>query len=124
MIRIQDHIQIICGLHEGLKTGQDQEIAKAIRFALIKAAEHGWKEFQVEAENKLVIEMLTKGCSNHREAAPVLEDVLDLSSWFHKCSFVHIRKSSNSLSNRVAVLAKSLLHDVVWLESFPAWARM
>ncbi|KAL3528823.1 hypothetical protein ACH5RR_008145 [Cinchona calisaya] len=120
----QDHIQIIWGLHEGLKTGQDQEITEAIRFALIKAAEHGWKEIQVEADNKLVIELLTKGCSNHREAAPVLEDVLDMFSWFHKCSFIYIRKSSNSLGNRVAVFAKCLLHDVVWLESYPAWARI
>ncbi|KAL3500297.1 hypothetical protein ACH5RR_039390 [Cinchona calisaya] len=35
-----------------------QEIAKAIRFALIKAAEKGWKEIQIEANNKMVIEMI------------------------------------------------------------------
>ncbi|KAL3499892.1 hypothetical protein ACH5RR_038985 [Cinchona calisaya] len=56
----QDHIQTIWGLHEGLKTSQDQEIAEAIRFALIKAAEHGWKEIPVEDDNKVVIEMLTR----------------------------------------------------------------
>lgn len=89
------------------------EEANAIKLALLLAKQKGWSQVQIYGANRILMHKLESQDTNDSLCTSIIENILDLKSLFHLCSFHHVDSKLN-----VAARKKYLKDVVVWEESF------
>ena len=93
---------------------QVQQQAEAIKFALVKAAEQGWRIIKVDVANKQLLEQIQGKKNMDKWTATLLQDIRELSTLFYKCSFCLNEVNKNALTYYFSAHALTNYYDVEW----------
>ena len=85
---------------------------RAVEFAL----ECGFTEMVVEGDNQSVMSALELKRSLSSRIGHIIQDVLCLLHRFRWSQVQFVKRSANNAAHLLARHAKSLVHDVIWLE--------
>ncbi|KAL3514327.1 hypothetical protein ACH5RR_027044 [Cinchona calisaya] len=84
-VNINSQMTIGCALVEHRVSEQLIEKAKAIRLALIKAKEEGWRKVTILTSCRTPAHKLTKGSNEDALIGIILEDIINLKLLFDDC---------------------------------------
>ncbi|KAL3529377.1 hypothetical protein ACH5RR_008699 [Cinchona calisaya] len=107
---------------EDRKLSIDVKEAEAVRLALIKAAEKGWKDILIEMGNQQLVDKFIKRKIGFSTMAGILEHMNVLRNLFYSCSFNFWRQDNRNFCNSIASFATKLKKEIEWEEFFPIWA--
>ena len=88
---------------------------RAVEFAL----ECGFMEMVVKGDNQSVMSTLELKRSLSSQIGHIIQDVLCLLHRFRWSQVQFVKRSANTVAHLLARHAKSLVHDVIWLEESP-----
>ncbi|KAL3527856.1 hypothetical protein ACH5RR_012512 [Cinchona calisaya] len=88
--------------------------AEAIRWAVMKAREEGWRNIVVRSNNRSLVDLLGSGFSKDATVATLLEDILCFCELFESCSFEFCDNNKITDGNLVANQALLPDSDEVW----------
>ena len=99
------------------RSSGDQNIddAAAIKLALCKAVERGWRNICIQIRNKALLKQLQIGKSIDCRMTTMLEDLLRLQSLFRMCSFCFVNFDVNDVCEHVSSYALGILLDEEFL---------
>lgn len=64
-----------------------QDQAEAVKLAMIKAANQGWRHIQIEVDNKKLFEYIQRSGHKNSRVAALIDDIQSSSRLFRLCSF-------------------------------------
>lgn len=96
------------------------EKANAIRNALRKPMQRGWRRIIIQFDCKNLLEKLVEENNGDPMIGALLENISNLSKEFSSCQVSFIRRDENVVSQKLAKFATTLIGDLDWKESFLA----
>ncbi|KAL3506601.1 hypothetical protein ACH5RR_031983 [Cinchona calisaya] len=116
-----DEVSTTWAMVERRKGIKQMEEAEAVKMALIKASEEGWRKIVIQSSNKNLVYKLCRKCRDDNVLGTILDDILNLTTLFEKCIFCSQPKEITGICNRIASLPMSSTHDWVWRSSLQRW---
>ena len=87
-----------------------QDQAEAVRLALLKAANQGWRRITVELDNQRLVEDIMESRYSNWRVATLIEDIKSICNLFHQCSF------SFAVSGKVDSIKLSMHALNIWVD--------
>lgn len=80
-------VQAAWALRERMSGDPLQDQAEAVRLALLKAANQGWRHIKVELDNRRLVESIMDSRYNNWRVSTLIGDIQSICNLFHQCSF-------------------------------------
>lgn len=88
--------------------------AMSVRLILAKASGKQWRRVKIHLQSHQLLEWLSSGKSKIMGLATLFDDVQNLKTLFHTCSFCHLL-DSNCFSQEISMIALGLEVDEEWI---------
>ncbi|XP_027175077.1 uncharacterized protein LOC113774674 [Coffea eugenioides] len=96
------------------------EESMALRAAMVKAKQQGWRRVMFESDCLMVVEEINREQTNVIGSV-VLSDIRKLRTKFDECCCTFTRRVNNSVSHTLAKMALKLREQTEWKDVFPGW---
>ena len=92
-----------------------QHLVEGVKLAQIKATEQGWRLINVGVPDKNLLQQIQRTKPMEKRTTTVIQDILELSSLFYKCSFYLDIGNCNDLTVQFSAQVLSSYQDVEWV---------
>ncbi|XP_071903090.1 uncharacterized protein [Coffea arabica] len=107
-------LQASWALRERMLGDTKQDLAGAVRLALLNAINQGWTSIKVELEDSELVECIKHTRTNNQQLATLVEDIHSISNLFQKCTFSFV-ESGFVGSIKLSMYALKIFVDEEWV---------
>lgn len=106
-----DQVRAEWAITEQTSDSRIQDEGQAVRLALSKAFEQGWRRVKVEIKSKGLVAAIQANCPTNLRITRLIEDISQLTNVFHMCSFCFDNTKVKDLSYNLSIYALRLPCD-------------